>query len=155
MKQTDDLVKAVFTKEAPQHLLLFVSVRIAAAIIVRFVMRLLWFTQPFFQNMDGNEEVFFVKAQLKCTTAVNIFTYHKARFSFFWCLREMQKVIWKDRLQDGHELYLLAGGNVICMMFRELFLPHCTGALHIDISLSLSLSLSLTHTHTHTHTHSV
>jgi ERCC4-related helicase len=41
MKQTDDLVKAVFTKEAPQHLLLFVSVRIAAAIIVRFVMRLL------------------------------------------------------------------------------------------------------------------
>ena len=39
MKQMDDLVKAVFAKEAPQHVLHFVSVRIAAA-IVHVVMRL-------------------------------------------------------------------------------------------------------------------
>jgi len=80
MKQTDDLVKAVFTKEAPQHVLHFVSVCIVAAILVHFVMRHLWFTQAFVQNMDRNEEVFLVNAQFKCTNAVNIFTYHKERF---------------------------------------------------------------------------
>jgi len=39
MKQVDDLVKAVFTKEAPQYVLQFVSSCIAAA-IVHVVMRL-------------------------------------------------------------------------------------------------------------------
>jgi len=40
MKQMDDLVKAVFTKETPQHVLQFVSLCIVAAIFVHVVMRL-------------------------------------------------------------------------------------------------------------------
>ena len=55
-------------------------------------------------------------------------------FSFFWCLREMQKVILKDRPEDGHEPYPLAGENVMCKTFRELSLLQCSCAHHIDIS---------------------